>query len=84
MLVLGILGHCFWVIGMLMAGYYELGIWVPLVGAVAVSYINRKWHLTNGCSEGRAIILGTIFAGTMTLALYLLGTWIVRMPGISD
>ena len=78
--MLGKLGHIFWVLLMLFAGFHGWGYWFPVVGAVTVSYLNRHWHADNGCTERRAIVLGTIFALTATLPLYLLGTWIEQMP----
>ena len=78
--MLAALGHAVWVALMLTSGYHGWGIWIPVVTAVGISYINRKWHLNNGCSEGRAVIIGTIFILALTLPLYLLGSWIERMP----
>ena len=78
--MLAIVGHLFWVGLMLWSGYHGWGIWVPVVTAVLIAYIIRGWHKDNGCSEGRAIVLGTIFLLLATLPLYLLGTWIERMP----
>lgn len=79
-----VIGHCVWMVLMMWAGHQGWGYWIPFVWAVIISYLNRKWHLTNGCTENRAIVLGSIFALTLCLPLYLLGTWIARMPGLSD
>ena len=69
-----------WGVVAFFAGYMEWGYWFPFVLSVLVSYLNRGWHQNNGCTEGRAIILGAIFALTACLPLYLIGHWVYHMP----
>lgn len=65
-----------WIVGVLLLGYVDVGIWTALPAAVLIAYLKRGWHADNGVGPERAVVIGSIFAFPAAIGLYFLGSWI--------
>jgi len=71
--------YTIWTIIVLLAGYYDWGIWFAIPAIFAIAYLKRGWYKNNGVGPARAVIIGMIFASPGTVGIYYFGYWLATL-----